>query len=876
MVVAPNLQAGRASLVLTLFDSGSDADLISQSFVERSGLQQLVTPLTAPRSIVGLGGSFMVAKEEIKLDWTFSSKSPTLPLRCYLIDMGLGEFDLLLGRVFLYEHKILVLQAPRAPREIELSVAMAETPIMNVPDKPLTAAEISNFRDHQDEQKSQADKDALEAIRKKKEWAQYQATKNATLQPSTPFGVRPYSQYPVSSSSSYTGPTIYRHGSSHSSVYSGQAPSSHTSMSGYSSTTGRSGYSGQFNGASNRNSPYFHSTARRTNMQGSSSHPVVPKSTHQDDSHAEGGSTPLQDRRSVSSDRIGAINHAVTPNAQNVVPSNTSVANVFQLKGPLLEKQTHEIDTPAEHSHSVHKHPEIDGSAPIPSGFLVHRAEQFEPEVHTQSAAHDLLPGSASPLESHTEQEENIFNSDRPLLVDAKKPVVVQKDEAVPTPHPENPLPPEAYHELVSEAVISVPGATAHEFRDIVSQSQESVTQTNTIVFPNHSVPLSEEIAVPVVQEPNVSVAEQQHPSNLNQNPILALKEESAPLPQQETVPPPQDEHIASLKTDQTVEAPIGTIPDAKQDVPEAAQVEKGSTGPNEIVSNDVMTSIPGDSVSGQAVLPPAASYAEVLDDAALAPAESAKRPEESPRQELTQDFTKSKETATEDSMNSPQLKDVKPPISTTNNQIQKRPLTPREGAEAEDKVNPLGVTVPGRNNTKVPLRQVQSSIESPVDNGLGQHVRTHSSGGDTLLSKLSTPMSQGSTLIGSNSPDPEPNPKIGIRPAHTTHNLSSVGPMTLQKSGTFHPFRKLTQGLQHKIDKIENRDSPFSRVCNQSKITVRETYGIYSFFVFLLLRKTSTRAKKMPPRQHMQLRLRTKSSLSTSWTRRWTLCVRR
>ena len=167
MVVEPGPPAGRGHLVLTLFDSGSDAELISKSFVENSGLARMVNRLSTPRSLVGIGGGLTVAKEEIMLQWTFSNKSPTLPLHCFVAERGLGDFDLLLGRGFLFEHSILVLQAPRLFESEPLSVA-----VLTALKKGATADDIRNQIDHQitqmDVQHTDAD-DEIEAERYQRE-----------------------------------------------------------------------------------------------------------------------------------------------------------------------------------------------------------------------------------------------------------------------------------------------------------------------------------------------------------------------------------------------------------------------------------------------------------------------------------------------------------------------------------------------------------------------------------------------------------------------------------------------------------------------------------------------------------------------------------
>jgi hypothetical protein len=149
---------GPGHLVLTLFDSGSDAELISKSFIENAGLVKRLHRLSSPRSLVGIGGGLTIAKEEVMLQWTFSNKSPTLPLRCFVAETGLGYFDLLLGRGFLFEHRILVLQAPRLEKA-HLFVAM-----QNAMEKEATAHDIDDQRDHQDKQMGVRDSNALKQI----------------------------------------------------------------------------------------------------------------------------------------------------------------------------------------------------------------------------------------------------------------------------------------------------------------------------------------------------------------------------------------------------------------------------------------------------------------------------------------------------------------------------------------------------------------------------------------------------------------------------------------------------------------------------------------------------------------------------------------
>lgn len=130
LVVLPNQTPG--VLAKTLFDTGSDVELVSRGFVENAGLSTLITPLKAKRFIVGLGGGQLTAVEEVVLKWIFCNKSPIVEVKCYVVDLPEDEFDLLLGREFLHRNEIVVLQLPNLPANRPPTVAKARATTVTV------------------------------------------------------------------------------------------------------------------------------------------------------------------------------------------------------------------------------------------------------------------------------------------------------------------------------------------------------------------------------------------------------------------------------------------------------------------------------------------------------------------------------------------------------------------------------------------------------------------------------------------------------------------------------------------------------------------------------------------------------------------------
>jgi hypothetical protein len=97
----------------TIFDTGSDVELVNTSFIERNGLAELLTQLKVPKTMMGLAGACIVSEGKIRLTWKFEHTSTPRDIICYLVEVHEKEFDILLGRSFLHEHGLLVVQDPK-------------------------------------------------------------------------------------------------------------------------------------------------------------------------------------------------------------------------------------------------------------------------------------------------------------------------------------------------------------------------------------------------------------------------------------------------------------------------------------------------------------------------------------------------------------------------------------------------------------------------------------------------------------------------------------------------------------------------------------------------------------------------------------------
>jgi hypothetical protein len=95
-----------------MFDTGSDINIVSKSFVIRNDLSGSVISLEEPRPVMGLGGLQTIVHELMNIKWQFRTDSPMRDVHCYVIDVDQNDFDILLGGKFLREHKLLVVQEP--------------------------------------------------------------------------------------------------------------------------------------------------------------------------------------------------------------------------------------------------------------------------------------------------------------------------------------------------------------------------------------------------------------------------------------------------------------------------------------------------------------------------------------------------------------------------------------------------------------------------------------------------------------------------------------------------------------------------------------------------------------------------------------------
>ena len=111
-VVSPAAESSQKNLgniaARTMFDTGSEVELIARSFVSRNRLTDLVKQSETPKTLMSLGSLYAIAKEVISLVWIFQPESPPRDLTCYVVDFPTEDLDILLGRAFLHKHNLLV------------------------------------------------------------------------------------------------------------------------------------------------------------------------------------------------------------------------------------------------------------------------------------------------------------------------------------------------------------------------------------------------------------------------------------------------------------------------------------------------------------------------------------------------------------------------------------------------------------------------------------------------------------------------------------------------------------------------------------------------------------------------------------------------
>ncbi len=90
----------------TLFDTGSDIELISRSFIERVGLQPLVMRSETPRNLTALGTWEGCLHEEVAFTWRFLDHV-VQNVTFYVIDLVDDDFDILLGGQMLHTNGVL-------------------------------------------------------------------------------------------------------------------------------------------------------------------------------------------------------------------------------------------------------------------------------------------------------------------------------------------------------------------------------------------------------------------------------------------------------------------------------------------------------------------------------------------------------------------------------------------------------------------------------------------------------------------------------------------------------------------------------------------------------------------------------------------------
>jgi len=101
---------GNEIVARTMFDTGSEVDLISRHFVTRHGLTDSVMSSCSPRALAGFNGAVTIANFEVRLIWIFQPESPPRALSCYVVDLPVEGPDLLLGSTFLQKHSLLLVR----------------------------------------------------------------------------------------------------------------------------------------------------------------------------------------------------------------------------------------------------------------------------------------------------------------------------------------------------------------------------------------------------------------------------------------------------------------------------------------------------------------------------------------------------------------------------------------------------------------------------------------------------------------------------------------------------------------------------------------------------------------------------------------------
>ena len=90
----------------TLFDTGSELNLVSRSFITWNGLRHFIKKSSAPQPLTAFGTWEDWLDEEIQLSWQFNGHIYN-DIRYYIIDLPDNDFDLLLGGEFLHSNQIL-------------------------------------------------------------------------------------------------------------------------------------------------------------------------------------------------------------------------------------------------------------------------------------------------------------------------------------------------------------------------------------------------------------------------------------------------------------------------------------------------------------------------------------------------------------------------------------------------------------------------------------------------------------------------------------------------------------------------------------------------------------------------------------------------
>jgi hypothetical protein len=101
--------AGNFIPARTLFDTGSEVNLVSRSFVKLSGLETQLRKLSCPRSICAVQNTEFWIDQELIVDWYFDKRSTAKTINLFLVDIPGDDIDVLIGGEFLHKHRILVL-----------------------------------------------------------------------------------------------------------------------------------------------------------------------------------------------------------------------------------------------------------------------------------------------------------------------------------------------------------------------------------------------------------------------------------------------------------------------------------------------------------------------------------------------------------------------------------------------------------------------------------------------------------------------------------------------------------------------------------------------------------------------------------------------